>query len=378
MTRALSQCTNVESYLLERYEFRKNVVTSKTEWRSRGENTPFVEINDYFLNSVQRDLRKSDVDEGLSLRCLLNSDFVPEVDLFASYFMSLPERGTGHIDELAKTITTTKQDFWLTCFKKWLVASVACAVSPDVVNQQVLVLIGAQGIGKTTWLHKLLPSSLKGFMYSGYINPTNKDTLTTLAENMYINLDEIGSFRQKDIDSLKELITKPTIQVRRPYAVYAENYTRRASFMASVNHSGFLKDDTGTRRFLTFTTTSINYKHSVDMDAVYSEAYSLYESGYKYWFDAKEIEEIEENNAPYMDVSIEYDMVEKYFRPSDEGEDTLLLTATEITQHLRRVAHLPFSNATVQKVGAALRAMNFKRVKRQGLYMYVVKPSPNL
>jgi hypothetical protein len=69
-------------------------------------------------------------------------------------------------------------------------------------------------------------------------------------------------------------------------------------------------------------------------------------------------------------------MVEKHFIPSEEDEESLVATATEITQHLRRVAHLPFSNATVQRVGAALRAMKFKRVKRKDIYMYVVKLTP--
>ena len=377
MTCTLNQTQTAEKYLADRYEFRKNVITSKTEWRVKGSNEPFIEIGDYFLNSIQRELSNSDVDEKVSLRSLLNSDYVKQVDLFTDYFKSLqPIPGTGFIDGLSNTITTTNQDFWRLCFKKWLVASVACALNPEIVNQQVLVLIGPQGMGKTTWLHKLLPATLKGYMYSGYINPTNKDTLTTIAENMYINLDELGSLRQKDIDSLKELITKPTIQVRRPYAVYAENYIRRASFMASVNHANFLKDDTGTRRFLTFTTTAINYNHRVNMDDVYYEAYQLLQSGFKYWFDGDEIAQIEENNAPYMDISIEYDMVEKHFMPSEEDGQSILATATEITQHLRRVAHLPFSNATVQKVGSALRAMKFKRVKRKSLYMYVIKLTP--
>ena len=39
---------------------------------------------------------------------------------------------------------------WRTCFRKWFVSMVASWMDPKVVNHQILVLIGPQGIFKST------------------------------------------------------------------------------------------------------------------------------------------------------------------------------------------------------------------------------------
>ncbi len=381
MTETMLTRDGIEAYLQTEYEFRKNIVTSKPEYRFNQTHHPFRPLEDYTLNSIRRQLRADGHKiSKAELSGLINSDFTPRVDVIRDYFTHLPvlTEDTDYIDLLADTVTTTNQPLWKKCFKKWIVAAVACGVNPDIVNHQVLVLVGAQGVGKTTWLEKLLPPELKGYMYSGNINPNNKDTLTTLSENLFINLDELGGFRRNDIDSLKELITKSTIHVRRAYAVYSENYTRRASFMGSVNHFQFLSDDSGNRRFLPFTVTDINYRHGIELSKVYSQAYALYTSGsLEYWFNHDEIAELQEHMEQYVDTSVEQQLIEKWLEVAKEEDGALVSTTTEIAQYFKENDGLPLNNATVQKIGAKLRLLGFKRVKHQGVYKYAVKIKAN-
>ena len=60
---------------------------------------------------------------------------------------------------------------------------VASWLRDDVVNQQVLVLIGRQGIFKTTWLEYLLPPELRAYGCK-MANSTqlNKDERLRIAE----------------------------------------------------------------------------------------------------------------------------------------------------------------------------------------------------
>jgi predicted P-loop ATPase len=355
MTQIAIPQDDIEVFLKSKYEFKKNTVTGKVEYRLAVATHSFKELDDYTLNSIKRELKiNGHKASKAELSGLLNSTFTPRVDVIQAYFeaLSVPNQGIDYIDLLAKTVTTTEQELWRLCFKKWIVASVACAVNPDIVNHQVLVLVGSQGVGKTTWLNKLLPPALKNYMYSGHINPNNKDTLTTLTENLFINLDELGSFRRHDIDSLKELITKPTIQVRRAYATYAENYIRRASFMGSVNHFNFLSDDTGNRRFLPFTATAINYEHNINLDHVYSQAYSLYVSKFKFHFDKQEVATLHEYLQQYIDTSIEQQLVEKWLLKANKEDAEYLATTTEIAQYLKEKDGLQVNNASVQKIGS--------------------------
>lgn len=54
--------------------------------------------------------------------------------------------------------------------------------------------------------------------------PGNKDTLIHLVECMLINLDELENLNRTEIGSLKELITKNQIRIRRPYGHNNETY----------------------------------------------------------------------------------------------------------------------------------------------------------
>ena len=194
-------------------------------------------MNDYIENSMLRELLKNKVKTNMSgLRNLLYSDFCELFNPFSTYFESLPawDEQTDYIAQLADTITTTHQDLWHICFKKWLVAMVGCVLDEKIINQTVIVFSGKQGIGKTTWMENLVPKDLKQYLFSGTINRNNKDTLIHLSECMLINLDELENLNRTEIGSLKELITKTHIRIRRAYGHNNETLPRIASFAGSA------------------------------------------------------------------------------------------------------------------------------------------------
>ena len=260
-------------------------------------------MNDFIENSMLRECLKARIRTNLSsLRNLLNSDFCPLFNPFEDYFFNLPsyDEKTDYITQLANTITTTKQDLWQQCFKKWLVAMVGCVLDDKIINHTVIVFSGKQGLGKTTWVEKLVPRPLKGYLFSGTINPNNKDTLVQLSECMLINLDELENLNRSEIGSLKEIITKTQIRMRKAYGHNNETMPRRASFAGSVNTSQFLNDSTGSRRFLCFELEGIQYQHDVDINLAFSQALYLFKSGFRHWFDKEEIKSITENNEQYQ------------------------------------------------------------------------------
>lgn len=174
----------LENFLNYRYSFRYNVVTGKLEYKA-SKATLWKPVTDFVENSILREIMKAKVKCNTNtLRNLLRSDFCEQYDPFNDYFSILPnnEDERDYITELANTITTTKQDLWQVCFKKWFVAMVACVTNEKAINQTVIVFSGKQGVGKTTWIEKLIPKPLKDYMFSGTINPNNKDTLIHLAE----------------------------------------------------------------------------------------------------------------------------------------------------------------------------------------------------
>jgi predicted P-loop ATPase len=364
----------LENFLNNRYHFRHNEVLGKLEYKKINGKV-WKPMTDFKENSILREIQKAKVKCSInSLRNLLHSDFCEMYDPFKDYFDNLAEydEKKDYIEELALTITTTKPDLWKECFKKWFVAMVACVVNEKQINQTVIVFSGKQGLGKTTWIEKLMPKELKQYIFSGTINPNNKDTLIHLAECMLINLDELENLNRTEIGSLKELITKTHIRMRKAYGHNNENMPRRASFAGSVNTAQFLNDTTGSRRFLCFEVEHIEYQHEIDINLCYAQAYKLFQAGFRHWFNQEEIKEINANNEQYQLRSPEEELLLTWFESATKETAKYFLNTTQILQILTNRASININDASVAKLGKALRKHNYTRVAKNNSYVYAV------
>jgi len=398
-----SPLQEIESFLLDRYAFRYNIVTSKVEYRLSPVKTQyaashnragippvqpphaaaqasFTPITDYLENSLYRELLTNSLKcQPSLLRSILHSDFCPHYDPFIDYFNALPpwDEASDVIRHLADTVQTTNDLLWQVCFKRWLVASVASVLDPEVVNHTAIIFSGPQGIGKTTWLLNLCPPRLKAFIFSGTINPNNRDTLMQLSECMYINLDELENMTRSEIGTVKEIITKSAIRVRRAYGFHNESLVRRASFMGSVNTAQFLTDTTGSRRFLCFDVLAIEYRHKVDIDRVFSQAFTLYKSGFMFWFDPEEAREIHRNNEQFLIHSPEEELLLAHFSPVSLSKARRFLTSSQIISEVSEdsVCNLNLNPGSIIRMGLALKKNGFEKRDSNGLHLWAVEVS---
>ena len=369
-----TQIDRLELFLSNKYVFRHNIVSGKLEFQYFGKKKWNV-MNDFIENSMLRECLKGRIKTNLSsLRNLLYSDFCVLFNPFEDYFFNLPsyDEKTDYINELANTITTTKQELWQQCFKKWLVAMVGCVLDDKVINHTVIVFSGKQGLGKTTWVEKLVPKQLKEYLFSGTINPNNKDTLVQLAECMLINLDELENLNRSEIGSLKEIITKTQIRMRKAYGHNNETMPRRASFAGSVNTAQFLNDSTGSRRFLCFELEGIQYQHNVDINMAFSQALFLFKSGFRHWFDQEEIKSITENNEQYQLRSPEEELLLTWFEPCERENANAFLNTSQIASKLAEKAKINITDSTINKLGRALKKHNFLKLKKNGIFVYAL------
>jgi len=370
-----SYIDRLESFLDYRYNFRYNIVTGKLEYKTIKANI-WKPITDFVENSILREILKAKVKCNINtLRNLLHSDYCQQYDPFRDYFQNLEanEDEVDYINQLANTVKTTKQELWQICFKKWFVAMVACVTNDKAINQTVIVFSGKQGVGKTTWIERLIPRELKEYMFSGTINPNNKDTLIHLAECMLINLDELENLNRTEIGTLKELITKTHIRMRKAYGHNNETLPRRASFAGSVNTAQFLNDTTGSRRFLCFEVEHIEYTHNIDINMVYAQAIELYKNGFRYWFNQEEIKEIDLNNEQYQIRSPEEELLLTWFDIADRETANNFLNTTQIAAKLADKAKLNVTDGTVMKLGKALKKYGYLRLSKKNGYVYAVK-----
>ena len=282
-------------------------------------------------------------------------DWVAQQVHVKAYPHPLPEgRGEGSQNSTPMEVEGTGADYksfplgedlgeastlWRTCFKKWFVAMVASWMRDDVVNHQVLVLIGKQGIFKTTWLEHLIPPHLRAYACKlANSNELNKDERMRIAEFGLISLDEIDSMNNRELNQLKSIITATDVNERAAYAYTKERRVRLASFCASGNRRDFLTDITGNRRWLPFEVESIQnpFHTQLPYERMYAEAWALAQDPlFSYWFDLDEIEVLEQHNQHFRDESNEEQLLDVYFAvPAREATNTKFLTTAEISERL--------------------------------------------
>ena len=365
----------IQEFLNKSFKLRRNIVRRIVEYRSLTKHDAYQPVTDYWENSVWCALQKADVFCRVSdLRSVIHSDFSPEYNPFRSYFENLPawDGKTDAIGQLAATVDTTCPEYWGKCLKKWLVAVVACAINEQKANHTVLLLSGAQGLGKTTWLRNLVPPALRNYVYSGNLDPTAKDSSLLMSDCFLIILDELSGQSRVELNQLKALITKDSILERRPYARNAETFVRRASFAATVNDSQILTDRTGSRRFLCFETLRIDYTSGIDHTAIYAQALALYKQGFRYWFADQDITEINENNEPFQQSSPEAELLFTYFRKPVRFEAYILLSTSEIMSKIAERTRYSVTTMSVNQLGKVLKGAGFESQKRHGKRLFAV------
>jgi hypothetical protein len=274
----------------------------------------------------------------------LKSDMVPAVHPIRAWLNQLGQYTYDQVDWIdfvAKQVQVVGGEqanlYWRQCFKKWFVAMVASWMKDEVVNHTVLVLVGRQGIFKTTWLDHLIPPELRAYSsklpLSGQIS---KDDRLRLCENAMLNIDELDAICGREMNIVKSLLTSTDVNERAAYGRLKERRVRLASFCASTNNREFLTDITGNRRWLPFEVESIqNPFHTImPYEYLYAQARHLVEQGwFAYWFDMQEIEELEKHNEEFRAQDNEEQLLPILFDVPAEGKGEFMTTA-QISERL--------------------------------------------
>jgi predicted P-loop ATPase len=255
---------------------------------------------------------------------------------------------------------------WRVCFKKWFVAMVASWMKDEVVNHQVLVLIGKQGIYKTTWLERLIPPHLRQYCCK-LANSTqlNKDDRLRIAEFGLINMDELDAMSPRELNSIKSVITASDVNERAAYGYTKERRMRLASFCASSNRREFLTDITGNRRWLPFEVESIQnpFFTTLPYDLMYAQAWALAsDPNFSYWFELDEIAVLEQHNEDYRVQDSEEQLLPILFDIPAEGKGEFMTTA-QISERLVTYGNIKKPMA-VSRLGMLLGQAGYRAVTR--------------
>lgn len=358
-------------YLNAKYSLRFNTISLEFEIK-RTSDKKWSDLN---LNSLFIELAQSGIDIPVNkLEILVRSHLIDQYNPISEYFESLEQwDGEDHIKNLCSYVKTNNDNAFLYHMEKWFTRAVLCALEKEKINKHCLVLANTiQNSGKSTYLRFFIPRKLMNYLSEDI--GLDKDSRIKLCKNLIINLDELSVLAKADINSLKAFISKTHINERLPYARKAEYLERICSFVGSTNKTDFLTDESGSVRWIIFEVTekiNFNYSLEIDINKVWSQAYfnAFKRKGFNPELTLADISENERRNERFTQMTLEQEMINKFYEPSDNLEE--FMTATEVMMDLStqgiRLNHL--------KIGRALSSFKFPRIKhpQRQIYGYLIR-----
>ena len=374
----------IELFLNEYYCFRRNVLNGKVEFLIKPDKD-WRPLTQEALNSIIRRAKKEQVCEKGSPKTeimeFVHSEDVPVYNPIGDYLKGLPKwDGNNHIGQIFSRlpgITSEQQGYLAT----WLRSAVAHWLQLDSLhgNECVPTLIGAQGCGKTTFFHRLLPPELRQY-YLDHLNLSNKfDKEMALTNNLLVNLDELDAIRPSQHSALKQTLSKSKVNGRPIYGCAQEDRPRYASFVATTNNPHPLTDPTGSRRYICMQIPERQYIDNagdIDYEQFYAQVvYELMVAKTPYWFSNDEVARIQQQNQNYLVKKDIAEMVEACFRKPKEGEAAKLMNSKMLLTHIQhQYPSVDINHGNKVRIGQAMTNLGYESADHSNVPFYKVIP----
>lgn len=163
------------------------------------------------------------------------------------YFESLVWDGIPRLDNLIiDYLGAENKQYTKEVTRKAFTAVVARAITERPIKfDNMIILTGKQGIGKSTLLSKLAGE----WFTDNIVDFNSKDTLLLLQNCIIAEVPELQGFNKADSNRLKQFLGQKTDKYRAPYERREEEHPRHCVFFGTTNDDEFLRDSTGNRRY---------------------------------------------------------------------------------------------------------------------------------
>ncbi|MBO5203527.1 MAG: virulence-associated protein E [Clostridia bacterium] len=174
--------------------------------------------------------------------CVARNSFNPVQDFLNGLtWDGIPRLDTLFVDYLGAENT----DYNKAVTRKAFVAAVSRAMIPGCKYDNMLILSGPQGIGKSTLLDK---------MSYGWFNDSirtfeGKEASELLRGVWIAEIAELDAFRRSDVARIKQFLSIREDRYREAYGHHVKTFPRSCVLFGTTNTTDFLQDATGNRRF---------------------------------------------------------------------------------------------------------------------------------
>lgn len=202
------------------------------------------------------------------------------------YLESLEWDGVPRVETMFTTFLSAKDsELYHVYAKLFMIAAIKRVYKPGCKFDNMLVLQGEQGNGKSTFCEKLAVND-KWYNDNIIIADRDKDSLLYMQDAWIVIMDELDAWNKADTNAAKGFMSKRSDKFRAPYAQNSEEHPRHCVFIGNTNDETFLKDSTAiTERRYWVIKTEGNWETSRDkiklmtpemIDQLWAEAMVMY------------------------------------------------------------------------------------------------------
>ena len=220
-------------------------VLGKLPWSDKTQRRPW-EDNDnaglyWYLEKAYQITGNGKIDSALSLHSTKHA-FNDVTD----YLSGLTWDGVERLDSLFIDYLGAEDEPYIRAVtRKSFTAAVARAMTPGAKFDQMVILSGPQGIGKST----LLDTMSCGWFNDSIRTFEGKEASELLQGVWIVEIAELDAFRRTDTARIKQFISQRADRFRAAYGRHVKEMPRCCVFFGTTNSDEYLQDRTGNRRF---------------------------------------------------------------------------------------------------------------------------------
>ena len=199
--------------------------------------------------------------------------------------------------------------------RKAFAAAVARAMTPGCKFDNMVILAGPQGIGKSTLLDKMS----RGWFNDSIRTFEGKEASELLQGVWLVEVSELDAFRKTDVSRIKQFLSLRADRFRAAYGRNVKEIPRSCIFFGTTNTPDFLQDTTGNRRFWPIDTGEVRHTKNVwkdltddEIDQLWAEAFMRWQAGEPLFLSGAIEEEAKLKQEEHREVSSREGIVREF------------------------------------------------------------------
>ena len=340
-------------------EFRSNVVTlRRTPWGSRVDGGWTDHEDRLTAEWLQRQRILVSVETASQAVQTVAAERT--VHPVREYLDGLTWDGTPRLDRWLSTyVGASESEYTFAVGARWMLSAVARIYEPGAKADCCLILEGPQGIKKSTALRTLAGE----FFTDELADLGSKDAALQIRGVWIVEIAELDSLSRSAVASIKAFMSRTADRFRPPFGKRVIECPRQCIFAGPVNHTEYLRDETGARRFWPVHCDRIDVEALArDRDQLWAEARRRYSSGEKWWLETSAL----------VDIAADEQASRYQADPWQEVIATWLdgQTSTSVPEVLNKCLPKPqaqWTQSNKTRVARCFRALGWERYRdRQG------------